>query len=61
MNRKTRSGVMSKTDHKAKRSVSSQGSINMSGAEKLLSVAKPARGAAKSTTSARVKHRKTTY
>ena len=61
MKAKSRPGVLSKTDHKPKRSVASQGSINMSGPEKLLSVAKPARGAARRTTSSRVKHRKTTY
>lgn len=61
MKAKNRPGTLSKTDHKPKRSVSAKGSINMSGAEKLLSVSKPARGAAKRTSSSRVKHRKTTY
>ena len=61
MNKKTRSGVMSKTDHKPKKKAAVQGSISMSGPEKLLSVSKAARGGARGTTSARVKHKKTTY
>ncbi|MBR8073331.1 hypothetical protein KDX14_27780 [Burkholderia cenocepacia] len=61
MNKKTRSGVLSKTDHKSKARVPVKGAASMSGPEKLLSVSKPARGAARGTTSSRVKHRKTMY
>ncbi|MDR8026494.1 hypothetical protein KPA93_25055 [Burkholderia cenocepacia] len=61
MNKKTRSGVLSKTDHKSKSRVAVKGAASMSGPEKLLSVSKPARGTARGTTSSRVKHRKTMY
>ncbi len=61
MNKKSRPGVLSKTDHKSKSHVAVKGSASMTGPEKLLSVSKPARGAARGTTSSRVKHRKTMY
>lgn len=49
-------------DHKPKKKMKGvQGSISMSGPEKLLQASKPARGAAKKTGSARVKHKKTMY
>jgi hypothetical protein len=48
-------------DHSPKKKMKPKGSISMSGPEKLLQAAKPARGAAKKTGSARVKHKKTVY
>lgn len=49
-------------DHSKKKKMSPKGSINMSGPEKLLSVSKQGRGAAKKTSpSTRVKNKKTVY
>ena len=50
-------------DHKPKKKMKGvQGSANMSGPEKLLSVSKQGRGAAKKTSpSTRIKHKKTVY
>lgn len=49
-------------DHKPKKKMNPKGSISMSGPEKLLSVSKQGRGAAKKTSpSTRVKHKKTVY
>jgi hypothetical protein len=56
-----RPGILTKTDHKPKKSTAVKGSASMGGAEKLLSVSKAGRGAAKKTTSSRVKHKKTMY
>lgn len=57
-----KSNINTPTDHKPKKKMSPKGSINMSGPEKLLSVSKQGRGAAKKTSpSTRVKHKKTVY
>lgn len=57
-----KSNINTPTDHKPKKKMKPQGSINMNGPEKLLSVSKPGRGAAKKTSpSTRIKHKKTVY
>ncbi len=48
-------------DHSPKKKMKPKGSISMAGPEKLLMASKPARGAAKKTGSARIKHKKTVY
>lgn len=48
-------------DHSPKKKMNPKGSISMSGPEKLLQASKPARGAAKKTGSARIKHKKSVY
>lgn len=48
-------------DHAPKKKMKPKGSISMDGPEKLLAASKPARGAAKKTGSARIKHKKTVY
>jgi len=57
-----KANINTPTDHKPKKKMKAKGSISMDGPEKLLSVSKPARGAAKKTSPAsRIKHRKTVY
>lgn len=56
-----KSNINTPTDHKPKSKMKPKGSISMAGPEKLLMASKPARGAAKKTGSARIKHKKTVY
>lgn len=56
-----KANINTPTDHKPKKKMAPKGSISMNGPEKLLAASKPARGAAKKTGSARIKHKKTVY
>jgi hypothetical protein len=48
-------------DHSPKKKMKPKGSISMSGPEKLLGIVRAARGAAKKTSSRRIRHKKTVY